>query len=172
MIDRHVLMAHFDQSVDMSGGLLSAAMDKEHSLTFSLLAQLSGTMEEHGVEDVGRIVQSVEKTGQIPEIFARLRILKLVAGGVFGIFLLASLTYIFWKFRMVVCGCLRRMRKRSRKHPSSVVTGQELLPLREPGQSMSEITGTVAKEPVVQLYPYHATLMNAVSYLRVIGSVG
>jgi hypothetical protein len=28
MIDRHILMAHFEQSVDMSGELLSAAMEK------------------------------------------------------------------------------------------------------------------------------------------------
>jgi hypothetical protein len=49
----HILMAHFDQSVDISGELMLAAMEKELPLTINLLAKLSGTMEEHVVEDVG-----------------------------------------------------------------------------------------------------------------------
>lgn len=41
-------------------------MEKEHSLTFNLLAQLAGALEEHGVENVGTSVQSMEKRDRFP----------------------------------------------------------------------------------------------------------
>lgn len=56
-----LLAAHFKMELDLPGELLSAAIEKEHSLTFSLLNQLAGTMEEHGISHVLSFAQSVEK---------------------------------------------------------------------------------------------------------------
>ena len=67
--DRHVLLAHFKETRDMSASLLAAAMEREHSFAYNLLAKLSGTMEEHGLDDVEALVEPVEQTGQIPGNF-------------------------------------------------------------------------------------------------------
>ena len=46
------LLAHFNESVDFSGSLLSATMANENAFTFNLMAQLAGTMDQHGIENV------------------------------------------------------------------------------------------------------------------------
>lgn len=68
-IQHKVLAAYFKEEVYLSGAHLSAAMEKEHSLTFNLPSQLAGTMEGHGVGDNGTLVTASKRTGQIPELF-------------------------------------------------------------------------------------------------------
>lgn len=75
-IQHKVLPAYFKEEIDLSGALLNAAMEKEHSLTFNLRSQLEGTMKEHGVGDIGTLVTALKQTGQIPELFSRFRLLK------------------------------------------------------------------------------------------------
>ena len=55
------LLAHFNESIDFSGSLLSAAMEKEHAFTFNLMTQLAVTMDQHGIQNVGSLVESVSK---------------------------------------------------------------------------------------------------------------
>jgi hypothetical protein len=82
-------MARFDQSVDMSDELLSTVMEKYPSLTSNVFAQLSGAMKENGVEDICQLFQSVEIVLQMPEVFSHLHIVKLVTGGLIGVFFCA-----------------------------------------------------------------------------------
>jgi hypothetical protein len=79
-VERQILMAHFEHAVDLSGVLLSAAMEKEYTLTFKLLAQLSRTVEQHGVNDLGTLFEAVEKVGQLLEIFTLIRAIKAILG--------------------------------------------------------------------------------------------
>ncbi|XP_055351568.1 uncharacterized protein LOC129597891 isoform X2 [Paramacrobiotus metropolitanus] len=58
--DRQLLLAPFQETVDLSGALLEAAAEKEHAMTFQLLGQLAGAMEHNGVENVESFVQNVQ----------------------------------------------------------------------------------------------------------------
>lgn len=58
-VEHKVSAAHFHHEIDASGALLSAAMEREHFPTFNLLAQLAGTMQQQGVDNVGPLVQTV-----------------------------------------------------------------------------------------------------------------
>ena len=65
--------------MDLSGFLLSAAIEKDHALTFNLLSELAGTLEENNVESIGTVVQSVSRTAQqLPDMLGWMRVLKKV----------------------------------------------------------------------------------------------
>lgn len=67
-----LLAAHFRMEVDSAGCLLFSAIEKEHSSALSALFQLAATLED-GISDVGAVIQSVEQTALIPELFTRYR---------------------------------------------------------------------------------------------------
>lgn len=71
MVQHQLDAAHF-RTEHVGGALLSAAMKKEHSLTFSPLSPVAGTMEDHDIGDVSALAQSVELIAQIPNVIQKI----------------------------------------------------------------------------------------------------
>lgn len=166
-VEHKVLAAHFNHEIDASGALLTAAMEREHSLTFNLLAQLAGTMEQHGMDNVGPLVQTVEQVAQIPELFSRIRLFKIVLGAAVGVAATVLVSLGVWKAR----GCLKKVWERTygnaRRRRVGVIT--QTLP-NLPGSSAEHhsVAPAPASAPVT-LYPERALYQVAKDYC-VVGS--
>lgn len=53
--------------MDLSRTSLAAPMKREHTLAYNLLTQLAGALEDHGVKNVGSLLESVAKIGNVPD---------------------------------------------------------------------------------------------------------
>lgn len=175
VMEHKILAAHFKFEFDLSGTLLTAAMEKEHSLTFSLLSQLAGTMEDHGVNDVGSIVETVNQIRDVPSLFGKLKMIQVVVGSIVGLALLSIVTYILWIFRASYLGFWRRLWSRTmRRAPTVVVQGshlQDTCVTRDSAMQPSINPVAAPSREHVRLYPDFATYQSPSSDLRVIGSM-
>lgn len=98
--------------VHVARNLSSAAIEMEHSLTFSLLSQLAGIMEEHGTSDLGTVIQSVGQAALIPELFTGYRLLKWALFITLGAAAVLVLVYMAWRLRSLFYRFGRKLKRR------------------------------------------------------------
>ena len=161
-----VLLAKFRQSVDLSGSLLTAGLEREHSWQFHLLSELAGSLDENGVSSVGEVVESVARAGKVPAIVVWLRALKWTQFAVIGTAMLAGVVYFIVRFRtpimMLIGGIFRRVWNRCKRKPSTVVRGET-----------ARVIGVGAPEEgeeVIELYPNRAESPHLPSHYHVLSS--
>ncbi|OWA52477.1 hypothetical protein BV898_16930 [Hypsibius exemplaris] len=122
LAESHAILVHFTTPVDLSGNMLSAAMEQEHTRTFNLLSEWPVHWRKMCVDNIRRLVESWEKVVLIPDIFARFTVWKNLAGGVTGLLFTAAAVFVYWQFRVVLFGCFRRLRKPSSPPQPSITT--------------------------------------------------
>jgi hypothetical protein len=150
----HVLLAKFKQSVDLSGTLFTAGLEREHSFQFHLLSELAGSLNENGVSSIGEIVESAERAGKVPALVAWIRAIKYTVFAIVGLIVAVGITYAVIRFRAPICsaccGMFRRLRNRCcDRKPRTVVTGDAA---RVGGVGAPEEDG----DEVIKLYPDRA----------------
>lgn len=67
----HFMVIRFRVPTDLSGTLSAAAMEREQTLVYNLLTQLAGALEDQGFTDLGSMLDSVRKIGNVPDVMHR-----------------------------------------------------------------------------------------------------
>lgn len=75
-------------------------------------SQLAGAMEKHGISDVGTVIQTVQHTAFIPELFPSYRLLNWAPAAALRLVVLTVMTCSTWRLRFLRYRFGHRMRSR------------------------------------------------------------
>ena len=93
------LMAKFRQEVDHSSGLLSAALEREHTFSFHLMSELAGAVEDHGFNDIGEHLKVASDTARkMPTVTSWLKTTQTAAFSILGIGSVVGVAVCLWKY--------------------------------------------------------------------------
>ncbi|XP_055343594.1 uncharacterized protein LOC129591802 isoform X2 [Paramacrobiotus metropolitanus] len=157
--DRQLLLAPFQETVDLSGALLEAAAEKEHAMTFQLLGQLAGAMEHNGVENVESFVQNVQQSASVPDLMSKIRWFKTMFGSITTVVVLVLIVLVLFQCRGPIAGCGKRISNRlvERRHRRSTVVAEPVTYVSAPEDPGYEAINPPDKEEGRIFIPLHRT---------------
>ena len=125
VISHGVLLSKFKHDIDMSASLLSSALEREHSFSYHLMSELAGALDQHGIADLGTVVQAAsESANKVPEMLTWWKVFKTVLYSTLSLAGLAG--WLVFRFRQPILqsgrGCVRHLRNRLDKRHTVVAS--------------------------------------------------